>query len=115
MFSQMIASKSPYMQRSMILGQQQMRYFGVLPKLAKMELTVRTPYRTVFSNFSSFSRLTVNTVGGNMTIGNKTIPCVYLLPPGEMKVCNVQAGQGNNSASESGLFMHTGGWLFVHE
>ena len=92
-----------------------MRYFGVMPKLAKMELTVRTPYRTVFSNFSAFSRLTVNTVGGNMTIGNKSIPRVYLLPPGEMKVCNIADGSGNHSSSDSGLFMHTGGWLFMHE
>ena len=92
-----------------------MRFFGVLPKLAKMELTVRTPYRTVYSNFSKFSRLTVNTIGGNFTIGNKSIPRVYILPPGEMKVCNVEPGVGNNSPSESGLFMHTGGWLFVHE
>ena len=92
-----------------------MRFFGVLPKLAKMELTVRTPYRTLFNGFSNFSRLTVNTIGGNMTIGNKSIPRVYLLPPGEMKVCNIVAGPGNNTKSESGLFMHTGGWLFVHE
>ena len=114
MFSN-LATKSPYMQRSMLLGQQQMRYFGVMPKLAKMELTVRTPYRTLFANFNNFSRLTVNTVGGNMTIGNKSIPRVYLLPPGEMKVCNIAAGEGNHTSSDSGLFMHTGGWLFMHE
>ena len=112
---QNLATKSPYMQRSMLLGQQQMRYFGVMPKLAKMELTVRTPYNTLFENFSNFSRLTVNTVGGNMTIGNKSIPRVYLLPPGEMKVCNIAAGDGNHTSSDSGLFMHTGGWLFMHE
>ena len=69
-----------------------MRFFGVMPKLAKMELTIRTPYNTLFNNFAGFSRLTVNTIGGNITIGNKSIPRVYLLPPGEMKVCNIQAG-----------------------
>lgn len=32
----------------------QMRFFGVMPKLARVELTVRTPYRTVFENCSGF-------------------------------------------------------------
>ena len=99
----------------MVMAQQNMRFFGVMPKLAKMELTIRTPYNTLFSKFAGFSRLTVNTIGGNITIGNKSIPRVYLLPPGEMKVCNIQAGEGNMTDSESGLFMHTGGWLFMHE
>ena len=105
---------SPHVQRSM-LAANQMRFFGVMPKLAKMELTVRTPYRTLFANFSSFKHLRVNTIGGDMTIGNKSIPRVYLLPPGEMKVSNMADGEGNHSHSDSGLFLHTGGWLFVHE
>ena len=51
-----------------------------------------------------------------MTIGNKSIPRVYLLPPGEMKVQGMAAGvEGNQTTSDTGLFMHTGGWLFVHE
>ena len=88
MFSQ-LAKQSPNVQRSMMMAQHQMRFFGVMPKLAKMELTVRTPYRTLFENFNNFSRLTVYTIGGNITIGNKSIPRVYLLPPGQMKVCNI--------------------------
>jgi len=114
MFNQ-FAQKSSHVQRSMLMAQQQMRFFGVMPKLAKMELTVRTPYRTLFENCSSFTRLTVNTIGGNITIGNKSIPRVYLLPPGEMAVRQLVPGEGNLTTSESGLFMHTGGWLFVHE
>ena len=105
-----------YLQRSTILAAQQMRFFGVMPKLAKMELTVRTPYKTLFENCSAFQRLQVRTIGGDMTIGNKSIPRVYLLPPGEMKVQGmVSGGAGNMTGSDSGLFMHTGGWLFVHE
>merc|ERR1712038_1026399 len=50
-----------------------------------------------------------------MAIGNKSIPRVYLLPPGEMKVQGIAAGEGNNTKSTDGLFMHTGGWLFVHD
>jgi hypothetical protein len=51
-----------------------------------------------------------------MAIGNKSIPRVYLLPPGEMKVHGMVPGApGNKSKTDSGVFMHTGGWLFVHE
>ena len=114
MFSQLAQKSTPHLQRSMLVSQQ-MRFFGVMPKLAKMELTMRTPYRTLFNNFSGFKHLTVNTIGGNITIGNKSIPRVYLLPPGEMKISGIQAGAGNSTKSESGLFMHSGGWLFVHE
>ena len=111
----MFAQKTQHLQKSMLMAQYQMRYFGVMPKLAKMELTVRTPYRTLFDSFSNFKHLTVNTIGGNITIGNKSIPRVYLLPPGEMKVSQIAPGDGNMTSSDSGLFMHTGGWLFVHE
>ena len=114
MFSQII-KQSPNVQRATMMGQTQMRFFGVMPKLAKMELTVRTPYATTFAKFDGFKHLTVGTIGGNITIGNKSIPRVYLLPPGEMKVSQIQPGEGNFTTSESGLFMHTGGWLFVHE
>ena len=102
---------APYLQRSLNTP---MRMFSTMPKLAKMELTVRTPYRTLFENFSNFRFLTVNTIGGNMTIGNKSIPRLYLLPPGEMKVCNIAPGKGNHTESDSGVFVHSGGWLFVH-
>ena len=111
----MATKGSPFAQKSMMLGSTHMRFFGVMPKLAKMELTVRTPYRTLFENFNQFKHLTVNTIGGNMTISNKSIPRVYLLPPGEMKVSGIAPGDGNKSTSDSGLFMHTGGWLFMHE
>mmetsp|Transcript_16734 Transcript_16734/g.16015 ORF Transcript_16734/g.16015 Transcript_16734/m.16015 type:complete len:147 (-) Transcript_16734:43-483(-) len=92
-----------------------MRFFGVLPKLPKLELTMRTPYQTFFSNFSAFTRVYVHTSKGLMAIGNKTIPRVYLLPPGEISVKGITHGEGNISNSESGIFIHTGGWLFVHD
>ena len=51
-----------------------------------------------------------------MSIGNKTIPRVYLLPPGQIRVAHMQAeGEGKNTDSASGEFIHTGGWLFVHD
>ena len=50
-----------------------------------------------------------------MAIGNKSIPRVYLLPPGEITVQGLVDGPGNKSGSTTGKFIHTGGWLFVHE
>merc|ERR1719188_898010 len=110
MFSQQLAQKSPFLQRS-LLTPIHARFMSTMQKHAKMPLTVRTPYRTLFDEYFNFSQLTVTTIGGNMTIGNKSIPRVYLLPPGEMKVSGMGAkGNGNNTESDSGLFMHTGGW-----
>ena len=70
-----------------------MRFFGVLPKLPRVELTLRTPYRTIFENFNGFTRVYVNTNKGLMAIGNRSIPRVYLLPPGEISVKNITAGK----------------------
>ena len=92
-----------------------MRAFGVLPKLPKMELTMRTPYRTIFNDFGNFARLYVHSIKGNMGIGNKSIPRVYLLPPGQIRVIGINPGEGNFAKNESGEFMHGGGWLFVHD
>ena len=100
----------------MFMAQHQMRFFGVLPKVPKVELTVRTPYRTLFDGYNGFNRLYVSTLKGNMAIGNKSIPRVYLLPPGEMKVTNMTPATGNHlEEGASGVLMHTGGWCFVHE
>jgi len=98
-----------------VFGSQNLRYFGVLPKLSKLELTVRTPYGTMFSNFSGFTRVYAGTTKGQISIGNKTIPRVYLLPPGQLKVAGMTEGEGKVTKSESGEFIHTGGWLFVHD
>lgn len=104
-----------FVYRQMMLNQMQARYFGVLPKLPKVELTMRTPYKTFFSNFNNFTRIYVGTQKGLMAIGNKSIPRVYLLPPGEITVKNILPGEGNFTTNESGVFIHTGGWLFVHD
>ena len=58
------------------------RCFSTIEKNAKLQLTMRTPYNTFFDGFSDFTRLYVGTIKGQMSIGNKTIPRVYLLPPG---------------------------------
>ena len=76
---------------------------------------MRTPYRTFFDKFAAFTRVYVTTQRGLIAIGNKSIPRVYLLPPGEINVKGITVGDGNKTKSESGLFIHTGGWLFVHD
>ena len=96
-------------------GHYPLRHFGVLPKLPKIELTMRTPYGTFFKHFSGFTRLYANTTKGQIAIGNKTIPRVYLLPPGQLKVAGMTEGDGKITKSDSGEFIHTGGWLFVHD
>jgi hypothetical protein len=97
------------------LTYQNRRFFGVLPKLPKAELTIRTPYKTMFKDYNQFTRIYVESLKGLMAIGNKSVPRVYLLTPGELSVIGMSEGDGNFSDSASGKFIHTGGWLFVHE
>lgn len=90
----MLANKSAQaLYRQTVMAQTHMRFFGVLPKLPKVELTMRTPYRTFFENFNGFTRIYVNTSKGLIAIGNRSIPRVYLLPPGELSVKNIQHGK----------------------
>ena len=37
------------------------------------------------------------------------------MPPGQFKVAGMAEGEGKITTSESGEFIHTGGWLFVHD
>jgi hypothetical protein len=70
------------------------RNFSVLPKVPKMELTMRSPYRTFFKNFIGFQRIYINTLQGLMCISNRTPPVIYLLPAGELKVTQMVRGNG---------------------
>jgi F0F1-type ATP synthase epsilon subunit len=76
-----------------VLANTHMRAFGVLPKLPQCELTVRTPYQTYFENFNGFTRIYCQTSKGLMAIGSRSIPRVYLLPPGEIAVKGMSAGK----------------------
>lgn len=40
------------------------RLFASVIKKPKLELTMRTPYRTIFENFSEFTRVYVNSLEG---------------------------------------------------
>ena len=37
------------------------------------------------------------------------------MPPGEINVKGISKGTGNFARNDSGIFVHTGGWLFVHD
>lgn len=89
--------------------------FSVLPKVVKMELSMRTPYKTFFADFNGFSRIYVNTLKGQLAISNRTFPAIYLLPAGEIKVMGVTKGKGNFTSSTTGEFIHSGGHAMVHE
>lgn len=91
-----------------------LRMFSAVIKKPKLELTMRTPYRTIFENFTEFTRIYVNSLEGQIAIGTRTNARVYLLPPGYVNVKNVQPGDGNFASNTSGEFLHGGGWLFVH-
>ena len=102
--------------RQMMMGSNNFRMFSTGQKLAKCELTLRTPYRSIYENWSGFSRCYVRTTKGMMCLAGKMTPRVYLLPPGEINVVGIVSGQdGDHSRNTSGNFVHTGGWLFYHE
>jgi hypothetical protein len=64
----------------------QARFFSAIAKKPKMELTVRTPYRTIVENFEGWSRLTCKTNEAVLSIQNRAPPATYILPPGYLRV-----------------------------
>ena len=64
-----------------------------------MEMTMRTPYKTLFKNFSGFEHLYVQTPGGHTAIVNGAPPAVHLLPAGEVELINMTEGDGNHTTS----------------
>ena len=92
------------------------RNFSVLPKLPKLELTMKSPYKTYFRNFNGFQRLYIGTLKGQLCIGNRTNPVIYLLPAGEVKLVGLVKAEGNFvEANATGEFVHSGGVCIVHE
>lgn len=91
------------------------RYFSSLERVAKMEVNMKTPYRSFLKNFNGFNRFYVGTIKGQLAIQNRTPPTVYLLPAGEIKFIQLAPGPGNNlDSNASGEFVHAGGYVVVH-
>lgn len=90
------------------------RLFSTTERLPKMEVSMRTPYRTFFNKFNGFQRIYVGTIQGQLAIQNKTPPTIYLLPAGEIKFIQLNKGPGNEVGDCSGEFVHSGGYVAVH-
>ena len=83
------------------------RFFSA--KKPKMELTIRTPYKTVVDSFSDFIRVVTRTSESYLIVQNRMPPAAHVLPPGFLKVRMEKEIEGF-----SGDFMHLGGWLVIH-
>jgi len=92
------------------------RYFGVLPKQPKLELTMRTPYRTIFKSFTGFTRVYLTVPGeGYCGIGTNGYPRIACLPAGHIQVKNYTKGAGSFAKADSGEFVHSGGWAIMND
>lgn len=83
--------------------------FAFAAKKQRMELTIRTPYRTLFENFDGFSRVITKTNEAALIIQNRTPASLHILPPGLMKIKLTNEVKG-----VPGEFMHLGGWVVIH-
>jgi len=84
-------------------------FYFAIQKKPKMELTMRTPYKTIFDKFDGFSRIITKTNEAALIIQNKSPSSLYVLPPGAIKVKLTTEQKG-----VSGDFLHLGGWVAVH-
>ena len=78
-------------------------------KKPKMELTIRTPYKTVITSLSDFIRVVTRTSESYLIVQNRMPPAAHVLPPGFLKVRMEKEIEGF-----SGDLMHLGGWLVIH-
>lgn len=85
------------------------RAFSTITKKQKMELTIRTPYKTILENFEGFSRIITKSNEASLVLQNKSPPSLFVLPPGPLKIKLTQDVKG-----VSGDYMHLGGWLAIH-
>lgn len=78
-------------------------------KKMKMELTIRTPYKTIVSDFADFQRVLTKTTEAVLVVQNRMPPAVHILPPGPLKV-----RMDKENPNFSGDLLHTGGWLMIN-
>jgi hypothetical protein len=55
-------------------------------KNANMELTIRTPYKTLCSKLTDFQRIITKTNEAVLVISNKMPAALHMLPPGSLLV-----------------------------
>ena len=76
---------------------------------AKMEVTLRSPYRTFLQNFDGFSRIIARTNEGSLIIQSKQPAGAYVVLPGSLKIQFTE-----EKKDVSGDFVHSGGFVVVH-
>ena len=80
-----------------------------LVKKPKMEINIRTPYKTFVKDFNGFSRLVTRTTESALVVQNRMPAAVHILPPGVIKLRTE-----NEMKDFSGELVHTGGFLVIH-
>ena len=85
------------------------RCFAAVVKKHRMELTIRTPYKTFFNRFTDFRAVKSRTPEGVVVISNRNPPAMYMLPPGRLSVKPIV-----DSKDFAGEFVHLGGWAVIH-
>ena len=83
--------------------------FSTIVKKQKMELTLRTPYKTILANFDGFQRIITRSNESSLIIQNRSPAAIYVIPPGQLKVKFT-----TDVKNTSGDYLHLGGWVFVH-
>ncbi len=78
-------------------------------KKPRMELTIRTPYKTYLKSFAGFQNLLTKTTTSVLLVQNRMPPALHLLPPGRIQVKTLEKVEGFE-----GTLMHTGGWLVIN-
>ena len=76
---------------------------------AKMEVTLRSPYRTFLNNFDGFSRIIARTNEGSLVIQSKQPAGAYVILPGSLKIQFTE-----EKKDSSGDYIHSGGFVVVH-
>ena len=75
----------------------------------KMQITLRSPYKTFMKNFDGFSRIVGQTTEGALVIQSKQPAAAYILLPGTLKVQLTEERKDT-----TGEFVHSGGFAVIH-
>ena len=75
----------------------------------RMQVTLRSPYKTYLQNFEGFSKVVANTNEGALVIQSKMPAAAYVLEPGVLKV-----HLSEEVKELTGDFVHAGGFAVIH-
>ena len=75
----------------------------------RMQVTLRSPYKTYMQNFEGFSKIVGRTTEGALVIQSKQPAAAYILLPGSLKVLLTE-----DRKDTTGEFVHSGGFAVIH-